>query len=155
MQDFYPAVGEEEFSPLVGSQLAPTQQERPYVPPTLPLAPTQTPPVALPEAPAPGAARAAQAPSSAAPSRFGVGLAILCVGAAAGAGAYFGGAYGAGAGLLLAGGARNTWRAKQLWSAPLPEQRSEAVKSGTMALFGLGVGGWLAYKAYESRRASK
>lgn len=149
IQEFYSPVGEDyDAAPLP----APIQVDRPYVPPELPVAPTETrSPVAMPPV-APMQPAAALAPS-AGPSRFGVGMAIVTVGLATGVGAYVGGAYGAGAGLLLSGAVRNTLRAKRLWTAPSPTDHSEAVKSGTMALFGLGIGGWLAYKAYESRRA--
>lgn len=81
--------------------------------------------------------------------RAGLGL-LLAVGAA-GAGAALAGPWGAGAGLLLLGATRNVFRAQQLWA--LPEGRAEAGRSGTVALVGLGVGGYCAYRAYQSRKA--
>lgn len=122
------------------STQAAIDQARPYVPPDLPQAPAQTP--ATPAAATTLTAAAPQAP------RRSAGIGIVLAGLGAGAGAYFGGAYGAGAGLLLVGAGRNILRAKRTWGS---SDHSEAVKSGTMALFGLGIGGWLAYKAWEGR----
>lgn len=98
---------------------------------------------ALFTAPAPGGAPEATALRR----RAGVGL--LLVAGAAGAGAVLAGPWGAGAGLLLLGASRNVLRAHRLWSAP--EGRAEASRSGTVALVGLGVGGYCAYRAYQAR----
>ena len=149
----YLPVGSNGDQPVLGpdpiAMLDQTAVDRPYVPPNVPLAPTDTaqlvpaatgpqPPVPLQPAPSP---------------RTGAGVGILLAGVATAAGAYVGGAYGAGAGLLLMGATRNLYRVKQLWSGAATD-REEAMKSGTMALFGLGIGGWPAYKAYETRNGS-
>lgn len=120
---------------------------RPYVPPNLPQAPADT---SL-SAPAAAPLVAAPAAPAASPARTSAGVGLLLLGAATAAGAYVGGAYGAGAGLLIMGATRNVLRAKKLWGSPAGSEHDEAVKSGTMALFGLGIGGWLAYKAYDER----
>ncbi len=120
---------------------------RPYVPPNIPQAPTDTALIAGPS-PAPLAPVAAPASASA---KTSAGVGLLLLGLATAGGAYAGGAYGAGAGLLLMGATRNVLRAKKLWASPVGSEHDEAIKSGTMALFGLGIGGWLAYKAYDER----
>lgn len=151
--EYVPGVDEQAYgtAPLAPAQWTGTQ-ERPYVPPNLPTAPPETPPIpTAPSRSGPVPAVLAPAPTG---TRVSAGVGILLVGVAAAGGAYLGGAYGAGAGLLLMGGARNVVRASKLWSAPDALARDEAVKSGTMALFGLGIGSWLAYKAYEARKGS-
>lgn len=66
-------------------------------------------------------------------------------------GGLVGGAYGAGAGVVGAGALRNIFRAKNDWSNPDPEVRTEAAKSATMAIFGLGIAGMLGYHAWQDR----
>lgn len=71
---------------------------------------------------------------------------VLMAAGAAAVGAYFGGAWGAGAGALLFGASRNAIRAGRLWGGP---EQGEATKAATVSLFGFGVGGVCAYQAYQ------
>lgn len=75
---------------------------------------------------------------------------LLCAGGLL-VGGLVGGAYGAGAGVVGAGAIRNILRAKNDWSNPDPETRTEAAKSATMAIFGLGIAGMLGYHAWQDR----
>jgi hypothetical protein len=77
----------------------------------------------------------------------GAGVGILLAGTGLAAGWILGGPWGAGAGFILVGAARNGWRAKQLWPSAQPADREEAAKSATMAVAGALIGGYLAYRA--------
>lgn len=61
------------------------------------------------------------------------------------------GPIGGAAGLVAVGVVRNTLRAKEGWSDPNPGIRSEAGKSATMAIFGIGIAGMLGYYAWQRR----
>lgn len=105
---------------------------------------------AAPSSLAPSAIDSMVASSTLAPDRRSAAVTFLVAAAGTGAGYALGGAYGAGAGLLAVGATRNMLRAKSFWRKSDAEH-AEAVKSGTMALFGFGIGGFLAYKAYQSK----
>ena len=80
------------------------------------------------------------------------GLTLLGVLGAAAVGAALGGPAGAGAGLLLAGGARNAYASAQGIDGD-EKAAYEAGKTGLLGLAQLGVGAWLAYTASKGRRA--
>jgi len=84
-------------------------------------------------------------------ARTGAGVAILMAGAGAITGWLVGGGWGAGAGLLLMGAARNGYKARSLWSA----DRAEAAKRLTMAVAGGAGGGYMAYRAMKGRKGSR
>lgn len=92
----------------------------------------------------------APAPASVAATslRRRAGLGFLLAVGAGGAGVALGGPWGGAAGVLLLGALRNGLRARRLWSTV---DRQEATRSGTMAVLGIGSGGYLAYRAYQSR----
>lgn len=71
------------------------------------------------------------------------GLYIVLVGAGAAAGFLVGGAWGAGAGAMFVGAARNGLRARSEWRT----SPGDAAKSGTLAVLGAALGGYLAYRA--------
>lgn len=79
------------------------------------------------------------------------GLTLLGVLGAAALGAALGGPAGAGAGLLLAGGARNAYVAAQGMEGD-EKVAYEAGKTGLLGMAQLGVGAWLAYTASKGRR---
>lgn len=81
------------------------------------------------------------------------GLTLLGVLGAAAVGAALGGPAGAGAGLLLAGGARNAYASAQGIDGSDEKVAYEAGKTGLLGLAQLGVGAWLAYTASKGRRA--
>jgi hypothetical protein len=111
--------------------------------PTAPTSTDQLAPALLP----------AQLVSEPSPSaRRGAGMALVLAGLGVATGAVFGGAWGAGAGFILVGAARNGWRAKSLWPSTQPGDREEAAKSATMATIGAALGGYLAYRAVKSRK---
>lgn len=83
-------------------------------------------------------------------ARRHAGLTLIGAALATGGGAWLGGGFGAGAGLLLFGGMRNALRARTAWSAA-PPNLAEGTRSATLALFGLGVGGYLGYRAYTRK----
>jgi hypothetical protein len=84
-------------------------------------------------------------------ARRGAGIGLILATAGTGAGLWFGGPLGAGAGLLLIGSARNTLRATRDWRNPDPLVRQEAGTSAALALFGALLGGYLTYQVYAKR----
>jgi hypothetical protein len=84
-------------------------------------------------------------------ARRGAGFGLLMATAGTGAGLWFGGPLGAGAGLLLVGAARNTMRATRGWRDPDPLVRQDAGTSAALALFGALLGGYLGYHVYAKR----
>jgi len=141
------------YMPSMGdAALAPVDAENePAAPP--PAALPVTPPAALqPALPLLPAEQSAPPPAGA--SR-GAGFGVLVAGAAIGAGAVLGGWAGAGAGLLLMGALRNGLRAGRLWSAPSTGERGEAAKNASLAVIGVAAGGYLSYRAYQSRKGSR
>lgn len=97
-------------------------------------------PIPVPPGPSDGAAAA------------GAGKALLWVTAGLVVGALAGGSMGAAAGVVGVGAARNVLRVRSLWSSPNPSDRSEAGKSATMAIFGIGIAGMLGYHAYQQKQ---
>lgn len=97
----------------------------------------------------------ADAPTPVAPdmrsAARGAGVGVIFAAAGAAAGAVFGGLWGAGAGLLLAGALRNGARARKLWGAADAAQRQEAATSATMAVIGGGAAVYLGYRARQER----
>jgi hypothetical protein len=79
------------------------------------------------------------------------GTAILLAGIGVGTGALLGGAWGAGSGLFLAGALSNAYRANSLWRSDYADVRKEAVKTTVMTVLGLGLAGYLGYRAHESK----
>lgn len=97
----------------------------------------------LPAAPPP--------PPVVADARLSAGFGLLLAGAGAGLGAWLGGLWGAGAGLLLIGAARNGVRAGRDWQSPTPAVRAEAGRTAGIAALGGIAGSYLAYRAYHHR----
>lgn len=125
---------------------------RPYAPPgtrvsaaSAPMSPT-APLGAGPLAPAPAARPIGQV----IPESWRTATGIVVVAAGAGIGYALGKWWGLGAGALLAGGARNAVRAGLNWGGP-HDVHAEAQKSAAVAVFGLGGGAVMAYKAVKSR----
>jgi hypothetical protein len=79
------------------------------------------------------------------------GFTALFATAALGTGIAVGGAWGAGAGLMLAGAAANVYRAQKWWGSNDPGEKGEAVTSAVFGALGTAVGVYLAYKAFEAR----
>jgi hypothetical protein len=80
------------------------------------------------------------------------GFTALLSAIAIGLGVATGGAYGAGAGLMLAGALANGYRAQKWINEQDAERRHEAVVSATFAVGELALGGYLAYKAYKAKQ---
>lgn len=80
------------------------------------------------------------------------GITALLATVALGVGVAAGGPWGAGAGVLLAGAAVNGYRAQKWWGSVNPSEKHEAVVSAVFATFGIAVGGYMGYKAYQSRK---
>jgi hypothetical protein len=99
------------------------------------------PPVALPMPAPPSGGSVATGAGSA--------LALATVGLVTGAIAA--GAWGAACGVTTVGALRNLWRTKALWNSQNPGDRSEAGKSATMGILGLGIAGMIGYHAYTIR----
>jgi hypothetical protein len=97
-------------------------------------------PAAMP-APMPSATTDASA-------RTGAGISIVLAGAGVITGWLVGGGWGAGAGLLLVGAARNGYKARSIWGS----DRAEAAKRLTMAVAGGAGGGYMAYRAMKGRK---
>jgi hypothetical protein len=85
--------------------------------------------------------------SDSARTDVGVSMVWLGIGAVAGAAAM--GPLGAASGALLVGAARNGYRAYLGWSGADTATRQEATKSATVALFGAGISGMLAFAAMK------
>jgi len=83
------------------------------------------------------------------------GFTALFVTLAVGAGIALGGPWGAGSGLLLSGAAANVYRAQKWWGSSDPSEKQEAIVSAVFATFGIGLGGYMAYKAYEAHPDEK
>ncbi len=99
-------------------------------------------------APAPRPAQVAfEATKSSTRTDVGVSMVWLGIGAVAGAAVM--GPLGAASGALLVGAARNGYRAYLGWSGSDPATRQEATKSATVALFGAGISGMLAFAAMK------
>lgn len=79
------------------------------------------------------------------------GFTALFATVALGVGIAAGGPWGAGAGVLLAGATVNGYRAQKWWGSPEPSEKHEAVVSAVFAAFGVGLGGYMAYKAYGAK----
>lgn len=120
--------------PPVGPPPGPAASNGP--PATTPTLPTETPSHALMALPRVGAGA----------SRAKAGLGVVLAAAGAGVGAFFGGATGAGAGLLITGGARNLYRAQAGLGS---EDGMESAKSLTLGLLGLAAGGYLVYRCFR------
>lgn len=80
------------------------------------------------------------------------GFTALLAVAAIGGGIAVAGPIGGAAGLLLVGAAANGYRAQKWWGSNLPSEKHEAVVSSVFAAAGLGVGSYLAYKAYQAKQ---
>jgi len=118
----------------------------------------EAPPGLQPQ-PAPGGQFAPLAPvvtRQANPTSNATGVGVLLAAAGTGAGFALGGGWGALAGLLLVGATRNAARAASGNRAPDPGGGySEATKSGTMAIFGFGLGGYFAWLASQDRKRNR
>jgi hypothetical protein len=108
------------------------------VPAAVPAAPPLPAPVPLPPAPDGSVAS-------------GAGKALIFVTLGLVVGAVAGGAWGAATGVVGVGAIRNLGRTKALWNSQNPGDRSEAGKSATMGIFGLGIAGMLGYQAYKMK----
>jgi len=75
------------------------------------------------------------------------GIATLTAALAFAGGLGLGGPWGAASGVLITGSIFNGYRAQKWWGSPDPSEKHEAVVSAVMAVLGVGVGGWMAYKA--------
>lgn len=84
------------------------------------------------------------------PSRAWAGLTLVAAALAGGLGYRLGGGWGAAAGALYVGGARNALRTCRT----IGSDTAEATKSGTVALFGLAGAGYMTYRAAKARSES-
>lgn len=137
-----------EFDP--DSRPEPLWQGRPYGDTAPAPAPAPADPTQIPIAPA-QQSLPAPAPAVDPKASRRAGAAILLVGAGVGTGALVGGAWGAGSGLFLAGALSNAYRANTLWRSDFADDRKEAVKTTVMTVLGLGLAGYLGYRAHESK----
>lgn len=80
------------------------------------------------------------------------GVKLLLAAAGAGAGGLTLGIEGAGAGLLLAGGAANAITSVRRWNSQNEVERRDARISAVLAVVGVGVGGYLGYRALAKRQ---
>ena len=75
----------------------------------------------------------------------------MLTGVGIGAGALLGGPWGAGSGLFFAGALSNAYRASTLWRSDFADDRKEAMKATVMTVLGVGLAGYLGYRAREAR----
>lgn len=134
------------FTDSVGPEGPPPDEQRYYVR-EQDKRPTST--GAAPPDPAPQTETMPLAPASG----RAAALSVLWAAAGTAAGAWLGGACGAGAGLLVAGALRNVARARALWGSADAQSRTEATSSATWSLIGLCGGGYLGYRAYEQQKS--
>ncbi len=140
----------------------PDSRPRPMYPgfgddsPPAPPAPAQQQPAPMPSPPilSPQAQQQLPAPAPAVDPNASrrAGTAVLLVGVGVGTGAIVGGAWGAGSGLFLAGALSNAYRANSLWRSDFADDRKEAVKTTVMTVLGLGLAGYLGYRAHEAKK---
>lgn len=83
------------------------------------------------------------------------GIAALLAATGTGIGLAAGGPFGAGAGLMLAGAISNGYRAQKWWNDPDPGKRHEAIVSAVFTGFEVVLGGYMSWKAYESRQRGR
>jgi hypothetical protein len=114
--------------------------------------PSQTPPFVMPAPTAVTPLPIPPVPTTDPSAQTRAGVAIVIAGAGVGAGALLGGLWGAGSGLLFSGALLNAWRARTLWSSPVPTDRSEAIKTTVMSVVGIAAGGYLGYRAHQSKK---
>ena len=86
-------------------------------------------------------------PAPVATARRSAGMGLLMVVGGATLGGMLGGGWGAAAGALLVGGVRNAIRAKSTWGSADPNARNEAARNATVAVIGIGAGGYCVYRA--------
>lgn len=110
--------------------------------------PTST---AAPTAPGLSPLPALAPPSNLAVAKRRAGAAVVLAGVGVGTGALLGGLWGAGSGLFFAGAACNAFRARQLFASDFADDRKEAIKRTVMSLAGVGLAGYLGYKAHQQR----
>lgn len=84
-------------------------------------------------------------------ARRGAGLGLLLAAGGLALGFVVGGVFGAGAGLLGVGAARNGQRARLLWRDPSEEARQEAAKSASMAVVGGAMAVYLAWQSAQRK----
>lgn len=83
------------------------------------------------------------------------GIAALLASVGTGVGLAAGGPFGAGAGLMLAGAVNNGYRAQKWWNDADPGKKHEAITSAVFCVFEVVLGGYMSYKAYESRQRGR
>lgn len=83
--------------------------------------------------------------------RHTLGLSLVLVPAVGAVGLYYGGPFGGVAGIFMGGAAVNAYRAARSVTQGSPEGDREAMISGTYAVLGLAVGGYLAWRIYEQK----
>ncbi len=109
-------------------------------------------PMPSPLIPPPSTALAPPAPATTDPKASRrAGAAIVLTGVGIGTGALLGGLWGAGSGLFFAGALSNAYRANTLWRSDFADDRKEAVKATVMTVLGVGLAGYLGYRAHEAR----
>lgn len=117
-----------------------------------PADPGQAPlPMPSPLVPPPSSALPAPAPATDAKASRRAGAAIVLTGVGVGTGALLGGLWGAGSGLFFAGALSNAYRANSLWRSDFADDRKEAIKATVMTVLGVGLAGYLGYRAREAR----
>lgn len=128
----YPGYGDDSAAQAAP---APSAAPAPATPPFAPMAPLPAP---------------APAVTPAAASRR-AGASVVLAGGGFITGALLGGPWGAGSGLFFAGALSNALRSASLWRSDFADDRKEAVKTTVMTILGIGVGGYLGYRARQAR----
>jgi hypothetical protein len=80
------------------------------------------------------------------------GITALLAAGSFGAGIAAAGPLGGAAGILLASGLANGYRAQKWWGSPDPSEKHEAVVSSVFGLAAIGIGAYLAYRAYQEKK---
>jgi hypothetical protein len=79
------------------------------------------------------------------------GLTALAAAVGFGAGLALGGPWGGISGLAFSGSAFNIYRAQKWWGSADPSEKHEAVVSSIFGAINVVVGGYTAYRAYQTR----
>jgi len=153
-------------APMPPPHMMPQQQQAPMGPPPMPQpqpvraveGPMQPPMPPMPyfgpmQPPQPVRAVNGMGDAASLQTRHTLGLSLFLVPLVGAGGLYAGGPFGGVAGVFLGGALVNAYRAVRNVTAGNPDADREAMISGTYAVLGAAVGGYIAWRVYEAKHS--